>query len=391
MKVSRNNLKRILVSSFVLFVIFANYPYVFQCFLPIPNIYITYIFSIVISCVILLNVKHWNSLPNSFNVICLIQICVWILYSIYQQDITYITRVSLIIQAYILLLILDSKVDLINFLKQYNAWIVLQVVLGALAFVLIFLNLLEPLFEFTNVDQRQAACYGLTCTNQRFGDIIRISGYFDEPGALAYWGIWALVFNKIFIKNKRNEFVLIIGLFFTLSVAYFVQLMIYFILFYKFNLRNILPIFIILSIFCVLIFQTKNTSFDLYQHTFKRLEYDSDKGIVGNTRAELSNKAKMVFMMNPLLGLGAQRVENIDYMNDNPYETLAKDGIVGTIIIYLPLIYLCFKRRKVTILSAIILLGIGYLQRPFHVNLLHYFVLYLFSILIIRNVEKKNG
>ena len=78
-------------------------------------------------------------------------------------------------------------------------------------------------------------------------------------------------------------------------------------------------------------------------------------------------------------------------MDDNPFEILAKDGIIGLVVTYLPLlvVLLKFSRRNKDVFFAGLILTAGYLQRPFHVNLLHNLMLYGFVILIYKNTELK--
>ena len=66
-------------------------------------------------------------------------------------------------------------------------------------------------------------------------------------------------------------------------------------------------------------------------------------------------------------------------MGDNPYETLATDGIFGTFIIYLPLIIVLFRNiRHIEFVFAVIIIAAGYMQRPFHLGFLHYIILFTF-------------
>lgn len=248
-----------------------------------------------------------------------------------------------------------------------------------MAFILIFCGLLSPITTFENVDGREAYCYGLTCSNYVVGNLIRIAGYFDEPGALAYWGVFALLFNKLFINNKIVEFTLVIGLFFTLSAAYFVQIVLYFIFFYFTHLKkNIIPLILILSLVFVG-FQKLGTNDVVASYTVERFA----GGKIQSSRTELSMVAKRAFLKNPIVGCGAKKFESMQYMGDNPFEIPAKDGIVGLIITYLPLIlvFLRYYKRKEVLFAALIL-SAGYLQRPFHIHILHSFMLYLFVILL---------
>jgi len=102
----------------------------------------------------------------------------------------------------------------------------------------------------------------------------------------------------------------------------------------------------------------------------------------GDNRSSLAEKAKAQFLKAPILGIGATKMEETEYMADNPYEILAKDGIIGMFVTYLPLIIiLYYKRKEFPYVAIVFILSLGYMQRPFHINIHHYFILYLFLTL----------
>ena len=269
----------------------------------------------------------------------------------------------------------------IRFVKLYNYIILLMAIGGAICFFMVFLCSFRPLFEFQNVDGRTAYCFGLTCTNTYVGNVIRYAGYFDEPGAMAYWGIFALLFNRLFFNNRRYEWLLIFCLIFTFSLAYYIQVFFYLIFFSIKRSRDVLLLIGVLSLIIGGIFLSKDTDYDVYRFTLYRFEINETTGqFEGDNRSGLSEKAKTQFFKAPILGIGAQNMDAIDYMADNPYEILAKDGIIGQIVTYLPLIFIAVYGLKTNkkYLYASIILALGYLQRPFHVDIIHPIMLYMF-------------
>ena len=101
-----------------------------------------------------------------------------------------------------------------------------------------------------------------------------------------------------------------------------------------------------------------------------------------SSRAILTEMAQKTFLSNPMFGIGPTRFYMGQYMADNPYETLAKDGIIGSFFIYLPM-FIAFIRGYLNknILYAAFILSVGYLQRPFHINIQHYTMLFIFLII----------
>ena len=223
--------------------------------------------------------------------------------------------------------------------------------------------------------------YGITTTNAIIGNIPRIAGYFDEPGAFAQWGVYALVLNKISPKyNRKIEVLLIIGLIVTFSMAYFIQLVVYLLLFSFSRIKKFIPIFIILIVGVFAAYKYIPEDTDLYLLTFKRLEMSG--GQLETNRDDAADVAKAYFKESPVFGKGySSLVEKGTYFYDNPYETLASSGIVGTFALYLPLIIILLRYRKNGAWQAVAILAIGYLQRPFHIQYIHYLMMYLLFLL----------
>lgn len=366
------------VTGIVFIAMLFSVPYVFRQILPLPSEKIILVVIFLLLLIPFFIKGKFKFPPLSFNVCIIVQICCWLIYYFIHDDSSYITRIFYVVLTFLIVTALASFSRVDDFIRKNNILITAQALLGLLALLLVFSGLLSPIFSFENVDGRNAYCYGLTCTNALFGNIIRPAGYFDEPGALAFWGVYALVLNYLYIKNGKIELALIIGLLSTLSMAYYIQLLLY-LVFYKIKLngRSLLLIAAVVGICSYVYVQGPNDG--LYKLTFGRFETDQ-YGNLETNRDILMEKARRLYMMNPILGNGAENIERSgDYIADNPYETLATDGIVGTIVIYLPLIILLAKNfNHRDIVFGVIIVATGYLQRPFHIVLLHYIMLFSF-------------
>ncbi len=365
--------------------LFLTYPYIFNIFFSVPSEQIILILSFILAIVIIRSEKNGASLPSVITLIFLTQGLFWFIYFYYHSDSSYLVRIFFLILTYVFLLMLVKTSSLNEFILINNNIITIQSVLSAITFCLVLTGIIDSFAEFTNTDGRTLFWYGFSCSNTRIGNIIRPSGFFDEPGALAYWGIYALVFNKLFYNNKKVEICLIIGLFFTLSVAYFIQIFFYF-LFYSSKKKSLLTL-VIVGILSFFVYQYIESNEVLRYMTIDRFE----GGNIRSERNELSEMAKGYFIKNPLMGMGAKNMDDVGYLADNQYEILAKDGIIGTFITYLPFFYLIMrfiKNKK--ILSAVFILTLGYLQRPFHINEMHYLIMYIFVVMVVLNYGKKS-
>lgn len=300
-----------------------------------------------------------------FNII-FIQCIVWIAYGVIHYDSSYVTRLAVAITTFFLLGIQYKYKDR-DFVKLFTNWQLIQVVLGTLGFILVLLNVLHPLFLFVEANGKIGAFYGLFATNS-FEQICRNAGYYDEPGALACWGIYALLFNKLFIDDKKTEIILLIGLMTTLSLAYFVQVTLYVLFFYKDKWKQLLSIWLFLF---VLLKGISMYNDDYYRSTIDRLEYDEKTGsIKGDNRINQLDEAWRIFKISPIIGVGASNLGKLaDRSKDissNIISSVAADGVLGIIVVYLPLLFL-FRLGMIDrkYLYAAIVLSFGYYQRPF--------------------------
>ncbi len=365
---------------FVVLMLFSAYPYVFYLLLGLPeqsvmNLIFFGLAAIVYVCTCL---KRNETLPSVVeNSLCL-QIFGWIFFCVYHNDTSYLTRIFFLVFTFLCLAILCKTKSIYKFGFFYNHIILIMSVLGVIAFVLIYIGALDTLII---VDRNgiPVSFYGITCSNAVYGNMIRVAGFFDEPGALASWGIFILVINKLVFDNKVLEISLIISLFFTFSAAYFVLLPIYLILFY---IQNIKKSFLILAVVFPLVllgFKVLSSNESFLWMTTERFE----GGEIRSKRTDYSDVASRIFKTSVLMGVGSRALgEYYESVNDNPFEILAKDGVVGYIIAYFPLLLLCLKYRKKDVIFCTIILFICYQQRPFHINEMHYFMMYFYITIV---------
>lgn len=358
------------------------YPFVFNRLITLPSESVLMVVGLFVVALANISSKKAKVKLTPILTTCIVvQLFTWFLYFFIHNDSSYLSRCFILVLVSIILFLLERTNNTGRFINVWIYMICLFAVGALLTFILYFAGIINPLIVTENIDGRTMYCFGLTCSNFVVGNIIRPAGYFDEPGALAYWGIIAILFNKLFIKNSKVEIFTIICLFSTLSAAYFVQIALYFIFFYARNIKNVIvPIILIVGVVIFGYFKVSDNEI-AQRYTTERFE----GGTLHTSRTELSKMAKQKFESSPIFGVGAKELEK-EYMADNPYEIPAKDGIIGLIITYLPLILIIIKYglRHKDVIFACIILAAGYLQRPFHVNVLHCLMLYLFVILVYR-------
>lgn len=317
-----------------------------------------------------------------------LQSFVWLLYSIFYRDSAYLIRILLLLIT-LFLLEIDIKQNKNGLSCTYVSWLTIQSLLGLVGFILVLAGILEPIFEFQELDERTGYFFGLFTTNAYRDGLIRIAGFFDEPGAFANWGVIALWINKLYKNNTKIERILLFGLLTTLSLAYFIQVVIYV---YTFNRKNTWKVFLflILTSACVLLIAMQNEA--LYEAVLGRLVFDSATGeFSGDNRSELMERAWNVFIEHPIFGVGGSNLlklsEKIGFMGANFFSLWAADGIVGQIISWLPLFYLFSLRKKKEEYGYMFLMFVvGFIHRPYDPTQLLY-PLSLYVVLVLASKD----
>ena len=383
-------LKQIGIPSIIILLMqLSMYPYVFQMFFGLPRENVMGIVFFVIIFLYCLTIKHrQRGVPIELIIIMALQCVGWLFYFMMFEDSSYFTRIFFIALTFLSLSMLLWKNCVYQYSDVYFKFLTLQGVLGVVAFILVFVGILHPLISLA-IDNSFSSVnfYGLTCSNSVYGNFMRVGGFFDEPGAFAFWGVFALLFNKLTVDNRKLEIILIVSLLFTFSAAYFVVLPIYLVCFYSTKLKTMILTLLILVPLIFVISKTLSSNSDFLRFTVERFSGDR----IYSTRYDQADEAEAIFRKAPVFGIGGRNFgEQGNTIADNPYEILAKDGVVGFVITYLPLLFVIVKywrRREVLFSSAI--LFIEYMQRPFHINEMHYLMLYLFSLMVILKYGKE--
>ncbi len=380
---------------FALIIIVCFYPYEFQSVYPMvfpqegPVLQIVLTLAVVI---VYLTCRNKARLPNGLWSLLFVQFFGFSLCYIVQGQaqviIIYLMLVALFVS---LLALIHSTIGLVLFFKWYNRWILLMAVLGTVAWFLTNYVGFQPLYVVIDkIDtKREIFNYILTFSvHDSYQTAMRYSGFFDEPGAMANWGMFALLINKLFVGDKKIELPLIVCLLFTFSMGFYVQLILYYLFFYarknSSKIRGVIVIAVVALVFFFLSTlreeQGVNRTQSVYEMTIGRFtnmfhESRNKNTIVAvDDRSELAEIAKNEFLENPILGTSKQI-----YLGDNLYEPLAMYGLVGAFLIYFPILWLLFsalRRGDKSMVNAVIIIIIGFLHRPYHRNLLWNIIIY---------------
>ena len=373
----------------------AGWPCVFYLMGWLPFYKTNYFVLLGLAGVAALSRKAFQNVPRTITFIIFLQIIVWILYGVIYNDSSYLTRVFLLLITFSILGLQLSYRNKFEFIKTYIFWLAFQAIAGTIGFVLVLIGLLHPISQFIEMDGRPGYFYGLFTTNAVFDSFIRNAGFYDEPGALAFWGIFALLLNKLYIGNKKIEYLLLFGLISTLSMAYFIQVAAYLFFFYKNQRKKIL---LSAFLFLIVLIGLASLNAGLDSAIFGRFIVDEQTGMLaGDNRYELMERCWRIFQTSPAIGVGANNLATVvaakeGFVGANFFVNWASDGILGVVITYFPLLLLLkLGQRKRQYKYAFIIILLGYLQRPYtDTQLLFPLIQYTILLFAYLDVNKNN-
>jgi hypothetical protein len=368
-------------SPFIFYKLIPHHPYKILVFLGL----------LIISVSILLK-KSITNFDYNIVLILLLQINACFIFFAYHQfklgaDFKYINLALQFITNLFLYIFISTFFN-IKQLVQTNIYVIATMaLLGALIFILLltgfwrsFGSFQGPSWETQNYIFTTAGAVWLV----ENVSIIRVGGFFDEPGTFAFYIIFALICNKLLGFSDKCEKVLIFCGILTFSVTFFISLFFYYIIIY-FKFKN-LKYFIIFSLLLIFfnnyIQNNKNDSRILNVLSIMSIDRllisnDSDKFIDGDTRSEPTKIALNAFIKAPFLGHGLSVTErsNSEYYNlflgANIFTPFAYHGFFGVIIFYLLYIYwtvqcikISLKNLNKIVFASWFIITINLLQRP---------------------------
>lgn len=209
---------------------------------------------------------------------------------------------------------------------------------------------------------------------------IRLCGLFNEPGFFGTVLALILCTNNINIKKKENIVLFIAGLL-TFSVAFVLIIGLYYVIQNRKNYKTIITLTVVLLLYILVL---PNITFSNYnvQRFVDRIQLVSGSLVGDNRTEELFDNIfnGWIHGNNLLFGYGGGYVASITVGNLSYKTFLVNYGIVGFILIYIPLAFTALKKvykpKYATALHFVICFLVSIYQRPNIFSLVYFTILY---------------
>lgn len=396
-------MKSTIASICVWMIVLAGYPFDFRYAFNYP-----FMVPIMVGLTILLLMMSTKKLHTfaTFNVMYAILAFFWMMQMIFRVDIGYLSNIFQTLCVAIIYLSIVNLIGTENMSRQFVYFMVVNCIGGTIiTFVLLFYNI-SPGFQFEQHDGRTGYFYYLTFTNTAFitdnFTTIRYSGMFDEPGNVSYGCMFALILNRLLLKNRKAELLLLILPMFTFSLAHFITSILYIVFFYWRKTKLMFGGMILLLGLYVLLNSTKGTEYNrIYDLTLARLELNDDGELAGNNRADDSEICWNYFKESPLTGWGKTYFAegnggNNSVNGTNIFYNGALYGIFGFIFPYIFIHYMILSlmlkhKMKSEVSDGIkccLLIIVNLFQRSYVTSIFPLFALSIIA-LCIHKISKK--
>lgn len=267
-------------------------------------------------------------------------------------------------------------------------WVNLHLVIGALGLVVFVAGLGVNLQPITTFSERPYYDFGLAYTNVFYSignvNLIRVAGFYDEPGTFAFYITFALVLNRLFEFPRWKEWLLVLFGATSLSMAFFIVATIW--LVFSLSKRHALQL-ILLAVLCIggILRVDPEMREQIAHVTVDRFSASesSDRLVRGDNRTVIMRENYQAFLDAPIIGHGLHYERHVGNRFNhafiaNPIAPLATHGILGAISFNFHVLVLFgtillatrMKRRDRSLIFFVLLLTLA--QRPTTVNGLGY-------------------
>ncbi len=295
--------------------------------------------------------------------------------AIFWMDVRYVLSSIYLIFSLFLLQLTDSR-TMEWFLTLATA-LILVLLIGAIIGFVLALNGVQPLFEIAISDGKPNYFYYTTFSNVRWGNVIRPSGFYDEPGAFSFMICAVSALRHLRGRDTRVTWLMLGMGFVTLSLAHLVYVLIH-AMAERLSFRNVIGI--VATLLPIMLLAGYLGGFEILEtRLLSRATITESGELVGDNRSfRMVNAAEhlsahpksILFGADPSCRFDPEKCkEKFDQMGENPLSPLVQQGIFISWPYYLTLAILFISPvfgRKYIVSFAF---GALLLQRPYMVGI----------------------
>ena len=275
-----------------------------------------------------------------------------------------------------------SDADVIDSFLTLATALMLVLLAGAIIGFILALNGAEPLFDVTNTDGRPHLFFYSTFSVMRWGNVIRPSGIYDEPGAFSFMICAVAALRHLRGRDARVTWLMLAMGFVTLSLAHLVYVLLH-AMAERLHFRNVMGI--VAALLPLMLVAGYLGGFEIIEkRLFSRATITASGEVVGDNRSgKMANAAAHLSSHSGSILFGADPScrfdkkicnEKFPFMGENPLSPLVIHGLFISWPYYLVLGLLIIAPvfgRKYMVSFAY---GALLLQRPYMIGVGYSFI-----------------
>lgn len=286
------------------------------------------------------------------------------LFASVAQNMVYLSRVMVLPLTFLCFLVLFTRQSQDSVCDGLSLCALVAVLLSLVGFAYAFLGG-EHLGVIKNPDGRGNALFLTTYSNATFGNIIRPSFWYDEPGSLSFFICTVVVFREILGKSRKLSIVLMLGGIITFSLTHLLVCLLYSQYIYRYSIY-------IFGFLVALLLGLLLPFLDFLDFFLSRFEVVDGRLAGDNRSREIDYYMESITSNIFVFGNAGCYVGNVDVCSSGPITATPlapnyRQGLIGltyqaVVSLYLFLVMLCSKAYRVPALILFLLL----LQRPYY-------------------------
>jgi hypothetical protein len=333
---------------------------------------------------------------RSYLFACVAVIALLCIPGMYWGDLRYPLSGIFLVFSLLLVQMADSRC--IDWFITLATALMLIFLIGAIIGFVLVLNGVSPLFEIANTDGRVNSYYYTTFSKIRWGNIIRPSAIYDEPGALSFMVCAIAAIRHLKGRDARITWLMLGMGFVTLSLAHLVYVLIHAIA-ERLRTRNLIGIAVtILPLVLLAVYFGGHEIVE--KRLLGRISLNESGELIGDNRSwRMINAAKHVDSNPRAMLFGADSscrfdqetcIRKFPLMGENPLSPLVLHGIFVSWPYYVALVLLVSSPMfgREFLVSA----GFGalLLQRPYIVGIGYSLITLLVLMLTIEQIVARH-
>lgn len=271
-------------------------------------------------------------------------------------------------------------------LNRLTRLLTLFAIIGVLFAIVGFIYALsggQPTYSFPNLDGRLNHIYLTTFTNAVYGNVIRPSFIYDEPGTFSFVLCFVVILRELMHKRVGPSMLIMLGGLVTFSLAHIIVFLLYLGSKIKFTIKSLIWLILLLTLISSLSNVVLNS--DQFKFFYSRFEMSEDGKLAGDNRSNQIENFKRISSWNIFWGgdyqchdLPTKSCVDHGDISSSVVTPMYRGGVIQLVLqIFTHVFFMFFFFRNKKLFFPVFAMSLLLLQRPFFSVIGYQFMIYI--------------